>query len=171
MLKDVAPRISHVAVLMDPGNAVEVYLFKALDAAGRTPGVTPISIEVASPTQFDPTTTTRARADALYVTPTTTNNAHRQAIFDLAAKHRLPAMYSERDWVDKGGLMSYWANWMDLRWQEAVYVDKILKGTKSGGLPVRDPTTFELIINLKTAKALGLTIPPSLLQRADEVIQ
>jgi putative ABC transport system substrate-binding protein len=171
LLKEVAPRISRIAVLMDPRNPAEVDFFRAIDVAGRTLGVTPVSIEVTSPTQFDPMAITQARADALYVSPTITNWAHRAAIVDLAMKHRLPAMYGEREWVEAGGLMSYWTNWLDLRRHAAVFVDKILKGAKPADLPVEDPQTFELVINLKTAKALGLTIPQSVLARADEVIQ
>ena len=95
----------------------------------------------------------------------------RRRLVDLAAKNRLPAVYSWRDFVDVGGLMSYGPNLADLLRRAATYVDKILKGTKPGDLPVEQPTKFELVINLKAAKALGLTIPQSLLQRADEVIQ
>jgi len=170
LLKEAAPRISRVAVLMDPGNAAEVDFLRAIEVVGRTLDVTAVSIEVVSPTQFDPTAITRARADALYVMATAVNWAHRQAIFDVAVKHRLPAMYGERDWVDAGGLMSYWTNWMDLRRDAAVYVDRILRGTKPADLPVANPTKFELIVNLRTARALGLTIPPAILARADEVI-
>ena len=99
------------------------------------------------------------------------NWAHREAIFDLAVKHRLPAMYGERVWVDAGGLTSYWTNWPELRRRAAVYVDKILKGARPADLPAEEPTKFELVINVKTAKALGVTIPQSLLIQADELIR
>ena len=114
---------------------------------------------------------TGARVDALYVFPNSINRAHSTTISNFAAANRLPTMYGERESVEAGGLMSYWVNWLDLRRYAAVYVDKILKGAKPADLPVEEPTKFELVINLKTAKALGLSIPQSLLLRADEVIQ
>jgi putative ABC transport system substrate-binding protein len=98
-------------------------------------------------------------------------NSERRRLVDLSAKHRLPTVYPSRDFVDGGGLMAYGANLADLFRRAAVYVDKILKGTKPGDMPVEQPTKFELVINLKTAKALGLEVPPALLARADEVIE
>ena len=114
---------------------------------------------------------TKVRADALTVLPIALFSFERRRLVDLAAKNRLPAVYSSRDFVDAGGLMSYGPDFADLFRRAATYVDKILKGAKPGDLPVEQPTKLELVINLKTAKALGLTIPQSLLQRADEVIQ
>jgi putative ABC transport system substrate-binding protein len=171
LLKEVAPRISRAAVLMSSSFPPTVDSFAAMQAAGGTLGVTPLAIEMNRPGAFDPTVVLRERADALVVSPIPLNWAHHQAILDLAAKHRLPAMYGENDWVKLGGLMSYWTDWLDLRRRAAVYVDKILKGARPADLPVEEPTRFELVINLKTAKALGLTIPPSVLARADKLIQ
>jgi len=113
----------------------------------------------------------RASADALTVLPSSMVLSERRRLVDLAAKNRLPALYAQREFVYAGGLMSYGPNGADLFRRAATYVDKILKGAKPGDLPVEQPTKFELVINLKTAKALGLTIPQSLLQRADQVIE
>jgi putative ABC transport system substrate-binding protein len=109
--------------------------------------------------------------DGLYVFPNPINGRHSKAILAYAAANRLPAMYGARELVEAGGLMSYWTDWTSLRRHAADYVDKIFRGAKPADLPVEDPTKFELVINLKTAKALALTIPQSLLLRADEVIQ
>ena len=114
---------------------------------------------------------TKARADALAVLSTPMFASERRRLVALAAKNRLPTVYSFRTYVEAGGFMSYGASIPDLARRAATYVDKILKGAKPGDLPVEQPTKFELVINLKTAKALGLTVPPSVLGRADEVIQ
>jgi putative ABC transport system substrate-binding protein len=111
------------------------------------------------------------RADALVVSNDGLTLENRTRIAELAAKHRLPAVYAAREFVDAGGLMAYAVSFPDLYRRTATYVDKILKGTKPADLPVQQPTKFELIINLKTAKALGLEVPPMLLARADEVIE
>jgi putative ABC transport system substrate-binding protein len=130
-------------------------------------------VEARGPADFDRAFSdmTRARAGALTVLPSNMFITERRRLVDLAVKNRLPAVYGLREFVDAGGLMSYGANPADSFRRAATYVDKILKGAKPGDLPVEQPTKFELVINLKTAKALGLTIPPSLLGRADEVIQ
>jgi putative tryptophan/tyrosine transport system substrate-binding protein len=114
---------------------------------------------------------TKARADALTVIATPLFDTERRRLVELAAARRLPAVYTLRSYVEAGGLMSYGPEISDLFRRAAAYVDKILKGAKAGDLPVEQPTKFELAINLKTAKALGLAIPPSLLQRADQLIE
>jgi putative ABC transport system substrate-binding protein len=114
---------------------------------------------------------TRDRPESLLVLADTVTVANRQRTVEFAAKNRVPAIYEARTFVDSGGLMSYGVDFADHYRRTAIYVDKILKGTKPADLPVELPTKFELIINLKTAKALGLTLPPSLLQRADQVIE
>jgi putative ABC transport system substrate-binding protein len=111
------------------------------------------------------------RANAMYVLPSPTFNRHRTRLAELAVKHRLPGIYEDRAHVDAGGLMSYGPNFPDLFRRSASYVDRILKGAKPGDLPIEQPTKFELAVNLKTAKALGLTVPPSMLARADEVVE
>jgi putative ABC transport system substrate-binding protein len=113
----------------------------------------------------------RRRADTLLVLPSPMFFAERRRLAELAARHRLPAVYETRDFVDAGGLMSYGPSFPDMHRRAATYVDKILKGAKPGDLPMEQPTKFDFVINLKTAKALGLTIPPAVLARADAVIQ
>ena len=113
----------------------------------------------------------RQRADALFGVPGVLTFEHRQTIVDLAAKHRIPAMWGHRQFVDVGGLMSYAVNFYDQCRRAATYVDKILKGAEPADLPVQQPVQFELVINLKTAMALGLTVSPSILARAEEVIE
>jgi len=113
----------------------------------------------------------RAQAEALLVPPDITFNAHHQRIIELAATSRLPAIYSNRYWVQDGGLMNYGPSRLENYYRAAIYVDKILKGAKPAELPIERPTKIELVINLKTAKAIGLEVPPSLIARADEVIE
>jgi len=130
-------------------------------------------VEVRGATDFDNafSAITRDRVGALVLLPDVLFRNQQRRILDLAAKHQLPAMYWSRELVDAGGLMAYGANIPDQYRQAATVVDKILKGAKPGDLPIEQPAKLELVINLKTAKALGLTIPPSLLQRADQVIE
>jgi putative tryptophan/tyrosine transport system substrate-binding protein len=170
LLKEAAPRVSRVAVL-NFGAEPELSFVGTLHDAGQALGVTTVPVTVASPAQFDRAALTQARPDALYVMPNSVNGAHAQVIRDFAATNRLPTIYGDDSWVRAGGLMSYNADWLAMRRRAAALVVKILNGTKPADIPVEDPTTFRLVINLKTAKALGLTIPPSVLARADEIIQ
>ena len=130
-------------------------------------------LEARGPNEFDGAfaAMARERVGALLVLSDAVLNSHRTRLADLAAKSRLPAAFGVRESVEAGGLMSYGPSFLDLFRRAATYVDKILKGARPGDLPVEQPTKFELVINLKTAKVLGLTIPPSLLQRADQVIE
>jgi len=176
LLKQAVPGVSRIAFLMKPDAMPERtrqdYL-KAADTAGRALGVHMQVVEARGPKEFEGafSTMTRERAGALAVLATPVFSTERGRLADLALKHRLPTMFSLRNFVEAGGLMSYGANTRDLSRRAAGYVGKILKGAKPAELPVEQPTKFELVINLKTARALGLTIPPSLLGRADEVIE
>jgi len=175
-LKQTLPGVSRVAVLWQPGafsERTEKDMLKGADVAARALGVQLQFVEARGPADFDRAFSdmTRARAGALTSLGGSMFFNERRRLVDLAAKNRLPALYQQREFVDAGGLMAYGANLADNFRRAAGYVDKILKGTKPGDLPIEQPTKFELVINMKTAKALGLTIPPSLLQRADQVIQ
>ncbi len=173
LLKQAVPKVSRVAVLWNPGNKANALSFRELEVAARSLGVQLQPLEAQSPDDFDSAfaAMTRERAGALVVFPDALVLLHQRRIVDLAAKRRLPAMYALREAVDAGGLMSYSPSFTDLFRRAATYVDKILKGAKPADLPVEQPTKFEFVINLKTAKALGLTIPQSVLIRADQVIQ
>ena len=156
LLKQAVPGISRVAVLWEPdggGERTDKDMLKRAEVAGQALGVRLQYVE------------------ALTVLPSPMFFNERRRLVDLAAKHRLPAGYPWREGADAGGLISYGPSIADLYRRAATYVDKILKGAKPGDLPVEQPTKFELVINLKTAKALGLTIPPSLLRQADQVIE
>ena len=175
-LKQVVPGVSQVAVLWQPGalsERTERDLRKEAEVAARALGVRLQFVEVRGPGDFDRAFSdmTNARAGALTVLGGTMFLIERRHLVDLAAKNRLPAMYGLREYVDAGGLMCYGPNNADMFRRAATYVDKILKGTKPADLPVEQPTKFELVINLKTAKGLGLTIPQSVLARADDLIQ
>jgi putative ABC transport system substrate-binding protein len=173
LLKEVVPKVSRVAVLWNPSNPIIPPLLRETEAAARALGVELQALEVRAPTELDRAfaAMTRGRAGALMVLPDVILRNQQRRIIDLAAKGRLPAMYAWREPVDAGGLMAYGASIPEIFRRAAVYVDKILKGAKPADLPVEQPTRFELVINLKTAKALGLTIPQSVLIRADQVIQ
>jgi len=174
LLKQVIPKLSRVAVLLDPANPATAVFLRETQAAAQALGLTLQPYEARAPEEFAGAfvAMTKARADGLLVqTPHPIVFAHPRRIAELAAQSRLPAVYPYRDLVEVGGLMAYEANPPAMFRRAATYVDKILKGAKPGDLPVEQPTTFDLLINLKTAKALGLTIPQSLLLRADEVIE
>jgi putative ABC transport system substrate-binding protein len=176
LLKQAVPGLSRVAALWHPGDygeRTERDMRTEGDVAARALGVRLQVVEARGPEDFDRAVSemTRARADAVTVQSTNIFLIERRRLVDVVAKHRLPAMYVAREFVDAGGLMSYGPNVADLFRRAATYVDRILKGAKPADLPVEQPTKFELVINLKTAKALGLTIPPSLLARADQVIE
>jgi putative ABC transport system substrate-binding protein len=175
-LTQAVPGVSRVAVLWQPGalgERTEKDMLKAAEVAARALGVRLQVVEARGPADVDRAFSdmTRARAGALTVLTSTMFISERRRLVDLAAKNRLPAVYAQREFVDAGGLMAYGPSVSVLFRRAATYVDKILKGAKPGDLPVEQPTKFEMVINIKTAKALGLTIPQSLLQRADEVIQ
>jgi len=185
LLKEAFPQVFRVAVLSSPPRS---YLLGSTEEAvraawmkwnmewredARTLGLTLAPVEVTAPDGFETAFASiqRARVRAMVLGGSPFFWGHRRKIIEFAAKEHLPAMYWDRIFAESGGLMSYGPDYADLTRRAAIYVDKILKGAKPGTLPIEQPTKFELVINLKTAKALGLTIPPSLLARADQVIQ
>jgi putative ABC transport system substrate-binding protein len=173
LLKQVVSKASRVAVLYNPADRSNVLMLKDMQESAPALGLTLQPLEVRGPGELEDAfvAMTRARAHALFGVAGILTFEHRRALVDLAAKNRIPAMWGHRQFVDAGGLMSYAVNYYDQVRGAATYVDKILKGAKPGDLPVEQPTKFELVVTLKTAKALGLTIPRSVLLRADEVIQ
>ncbi len=181
LLKEAVPRVRRVAILWNPAYSERFsanFRFWSSDwvemrAAAQVLGITLQSVEIRGPDDFDTafSAMTRGRAEALIAFSDPLFVLHRRRIADLAAKNHLPAVYASREVVDAGGLMFYGPSISDMFRRAAVYVDKILKGAKPADLPMEQPTRFELIINLKTVKALGLTIPQSLLRRADEIIR
>jgi len=175
-IKRAVPEVTRLAVLWQPGALGERTnkdMLKEADTVARSLRVRLQFVEARAPADFDKafSDATRVGAGALAVLPSSMFLSERRRLADLAAKNRLPAAYPQREFVHAGGLMSYGPNVADLFRRAAIYVDKILKGAKPADLPIEQPTKFELVINLKTAKALGLTIPQSLLQRADQVIE
>ena len=173
ILKEAIPEATHIAALWNPANPIHGPSLKVIEAAARRLKVQLHPTGVQDPDQLEGAFSTMAqeRVQALTVPPDGMFLAHQARIIDLAARHRIPAMYGVRELVEAGGLMGYGVNLPEMYRRGAFFVDRILKGAKPGNLPVEQPTKFELVINLKTAKALGLTIPPSLLQRADQVIE
>jgi ABC-type uncharacterized transport system substrate-binding protein len=172
-LKDVLPTVSRVAVLRNPANPAHARMVREADGAAQALGVQLHLLEARGPEAFDSAfaAMTKAHAGALLVFGDAMLLQHRSRLADLAAASHLLTMYNLREFVEAGGLLSYGTSLPDTWRRAATYVDKILKGAKPADLPVEQPTKFELVINLKTAQALGLTMPPSLLLLADEVIQ
>jgi len=177
LLKEILPHLSRLAFLTnrpdpDPIGGMALVL-KGAEVAAQSLGLRLHILEARNPDDIQSAFTVMAekRAEALYVTESPVLAVHRTQILDLAAKSRLPTFFAGREGVDAGGLMSYGPNSADMHRRAATYVDKILKGAKPADLPVEQPMKFELVINLKAARALGLTIPPSVLFQADEVIK
>jgi putative ABC transport system substrate-binding protein len=172
LLKEAAPTIVRVAVLGNLSSPPARRVREAITGPAQTLGLTIIPVDVHRPGDLNDALTSlnRERADGLILIEDPPIIEQRQLIIDFATRHRLPTVFGGRVFVDAGGLMSYGTDWTDLLRRSATLIDKILRGARPGDLPIEQPTKFELVINLKTAKALGLTIPPSLLLRADQVI-
>jgi putative tryptophan/tyrosine transport system substrate-binding protein len=168
LLKEAVPRTTKVAVLWNPETPYSPKVIEELKAAAPSLSIELKFVGVRTLDELGPafSAVSRAHAQALYVIEDNLFTTHRTTLLKLASKVRLPTLYGERIWVDEGGLVSYGANYGDLFHRSAGYVDKILKGAKPGDLPIEQPTKFELVVNLKTAKALGITIPESILLRA-----
>ena len=172
LLKEVVPKVSRVALLRHPDNPASAAQLREAEAAAQALGVRLQTLEARSPQEIDGAfaAMTRERAGALLVIPDALFWSQRRQIAELAVKRRLPSMRMGEAYPEAGGLMSYGPSYLDLERRAATFVDKILKGANPADLPVAQPTKFELVINMKTAKAIGLTIPQPLLQRADQII-
>jgi putative tryptophan/tyrosine transport system substrate-binding protein len=173
LLKEIRPKLSHLAVLRDltePGSPQAV---RETDLAVRAYKLERQYVDVRVPADIEPAllAASKKNAEALLVLPSAVFNQYRKQIVDLALKNRWPGMYPRTEYVEEGGLMTYGSNTNDLFRRAAIFVDKILKGAKPAELPVEQPVTFDLVLNLKTAKQIGLTIPPNVLARADRVIR
>ena len=173
LLKETIPTLSRVAVVWNPDNPGKTSSFKETEVAAQALRLQLQSLEVRGPNDVEPAfqAAKKERAGALIVLRDVVVSSQITRILELALKNHMPAIYGDRGFVDAGGLMSYGPNIDDLFRRAATYVDKILKGTKPADLPIERPSKFELVINLKTAKQIGLTIPPNLLARADKVIK
>ena len=173
LLKQVAPGVTRAAVIRDPAISVGIGQFAAVASMGPALGVDIVPVNVSDPGEIERVLAAFARSanGGLIVTGSASALMHRDLIIKLAAQHGLPTVYYERGYVAAGGLISYGSDFVDQYRRAASYVDRILRGEKPADLPVQAPTKYELVINLKTAKALGLEVPPSLLARADEVIE
>jgi len=171
LLKEALPRVARIAILYHRESSPAI--LREAETAARDLALMAKTLRVSEVTELEGAFRT-ARSEqlgAIHVLPSPIFNAHRKRLIDLAARYRLPAVYEFKDYVQDGGLMSYGPSIVEMYRGMASYVDRILKGAKPGDLPIERPQTFELVINLKTAKALGLTVPRSLLLRADEVIE
>jgi putative ABC transport system substrate-binding protein len=173
LLKETVPKIRYVAILSNPANAYHQLAIDELNVAAQSLGVQLKLLEARGPNEFDGAFAAMAkdRVEALLVLSDVIFNDHRARLVDLAAMSRLPAAYGIRESVEAGGLVSYGPSFLEFHRRATAYVDRILKGNKPADLPVEQPTKFELVINLQAAKALGIEIPPTLLSRADEVIE
>ena len=171
LLRELVPTLRQVAVLTHPQHPTDLVQRRELEEAARTLGLKLKPVAVRGPEDFEAVSKAVSGADGLINIDTPLFATHRARFAELVAKSRLPAIWANRTVVEAGGLMSYGSYIPALFRRAAIYVDKVLKGAKPADLPVEQPTQFELVINLKTAKALGLTIPPSLLLRADQVIE
>jgi putative ABC transport system substrate-binding protein len=173
LLREVVPRVSHVAVLWNPASPLQVLAEKQTQAAAQVMRMKVLSLGVRTIEQIKDAFTTIAREepDALLVLADRLFLYHRALIMDFATRHRLPGVHAYRELVEAGGLMSFGPSYAGMHRRAAYFVDRILKGAKPADLPVERPPTFELVINVKAAKALGVTIPPSVLLRATELIQ
>jgi putative ABC transport system substrate-binding protein len=173
LLKDAVGKLTRVAVVYQPGIPSNVAEVKEVQSAARTLGLTvrPLEMRAAEDFRKAESTLNKERMDGLYVAQGPLLNTSRKQIVALALNSRLPSIHHRREFVESGGLMSYGVDTVDSYRHAAVYIDKILKGAKPADLPVEQPTKFELVINLKTAKQIGLTIPPNVLARADRVIK
>jgi len=171
LLKETFPKVSRVALLRGP--ETRLHILKDIETAARSLrlGLLPVVVGSAPELKRDFEAATKGRAQAILTLSQPFTTEHRTQVLELAAKNRLPAMYERNDFVEAGGLMSYGVNLVDLYRRAAIYVDKILRGTKPADLPVEQPMKFEFIINLKAAKQIGLTIPPNVLVRANRVIK
>jgi len=175
LLKDITPALKRVTFIFNPPTSPGggAYYARLVERAATALGVTATAGPVYAPSDIDPVVTELARepGGGLVVLPDAFMNTHRKVVFELAMRHRLPAVYTLGHFAMEGGLIAYGVNTVDVYRRSASYVDRILKGERAGDLPIQAPTKFELMINLKTAKALGLTVPSSLLGRADEIIE
>jgi len=173
LLKEIVPTLSRVAVLGSSTRSGTAQALKETEVAAGAVAVQLQYLDILSAKDVEIAfqEATKARAEAVLVLQSAVVNAHRKQIADLATKNRMPAIYNVAEFMDAGGLMIYGVSFIDLHRRAATYVDKILKGAKPGELPIEQPTKFELVINLKTAKQIGLTIPPNVLARADRVIR